>query len=472
MTSATIRRQELVWYGGLAAMSLCAGLLVVQSQNAVAMSMLALFALLALAGVAVIASLPIEAVFIGWLFLAPIFQVAADTTSVGRGLTWVLNIAPALLFAVVTISRRRHVLRFTWVDWLPAAFVAYVMTSIALTSNILSENPTGSAKAIFTIVALGPLIYYFLTFGPGIDIAESKIIVTLVAAAFVQGVLAIIEFATSWSIWNNSTWLDSESGARASATLTNPGILGMFLGIGIVSVVAVRIWGGPARLRRWFWIVLAVCVPGLLATLTRGPILATAVAVVLLLLVGRARIVGFAVIAVSIIVLAIVMPEIQQTGVYQKRFSDKATVDTRVALQSVSLQLAEQKPLLGWGYGSFDRVKRESGLTVEGIRLAAVLENTSHNTYLTILVELGIVGGILFAVPFLILILRAFRQRPPPPGKRWLLATALGSLVVIYLTASTLDLRFFSLAQVLPFVMLAFLRRLTAAPPGTARIAN
>jgi hypothetical protein len=44
---------------------------------------------------------------------------------------------------------------------------------------------------------------------------------------------------------------------------------------------------------------------------------------------------------------------------------------------------------------------------------------------------------------------------------RWIVAAACGSLIVVFLTGMTIDLRFFSLVPALPFVMLAILRRLT-----------
>jgi O-antigen ligase len=141
--------------------------------------------------------------------------------------------------------------------------------------------------------------------------------------------------------------------------------------------------------------------------------------------------------------------------------TQSSTVEIRVAIQQVSLHLAAEKPVLGWGYGSFDEAKRASDLIVQGVPLASVLETTSHDTNLTILVELGLVGLVLYVAPFLLVGIRALR-RPPPESERWLLASALGSLVVVYVTASTLDFRFFSFAQMLPFAFLGILRRLTA----------
>jgi O-antigen ligase len=201
-------------------------------------------------------------------------------------------------------------------------------------------------------------------------------------------------------------------------------------------------------------------------TLTRGPMMATAAAVVLLLLFGRARLAGLAVMLGSAIAILLILPALEKTTVYSNRFSVSSTVEIRVAIQDVSLNLAAEKPVLGWGYNSFDAVKNASEFVAAagakgGVALASVLDTTSHNTYLTILVELGVLGLLVYALPFAILCFRAVMTRPPP-DQSWVKAVALGSLLVIALTASTLDFRFFSFALMLPFVFLAILRRMTA----------
>ncbi|MDQ3671864.1 MAG: O-antigen ligase family protein [Actinomycetota bacterium] len=462
MTRAAKRHQELLVYSGVALTSLYVGLLVARNQETMAMSMLAL---LALGGLVILVNLPAKAVFTGWLFLSPIFQVSADATSAGRGLTWALYIAPSLIFVWLTLAQRRRVIAFTRLDWLPAAYVLYVVASMLTTSTFIQSDPAGSAKSIVTLVAVGAIAYYFLTFGPGVDIPLPTIVVTLLAAALIQSAMAALEITSGWRLWGGVGWLQEVGGARASSTLANPGVLGMFLGVGIVFAVAILTWGAPRRLRRLAWIVLLAATPALFLTLTRGPILATAVAVVALLLLTRARLVGLGVLATAALAIAFLYPSLQNTSAYQERATNAKTVQVRVVLRDLSLQLAAEKPLLGWGRGKFDEAKRASEVTNEGISIKAVLATTSHDTYLTLLVELGAIGLLLYALPFLVLVFRGLRQRGPPSDS-WLLAGSLASLLVIYITASTLDFRFFSFAQLIPFVFLAMLRRLTA--PATA----
>jgi O-antigen ligase len=460
------RHQAPLFYASTVLVSLSAGMLVARNQQGTSMLLLGL---LALAWTAVLVSLPAHALVLGWLFLAPLFQSSADGTAAGRALTWALYIAPALIMLGLTLLRRERVLEARVIDYLPGAYVAYVIASLALTSDMLQTSPMGSLKAIFTILAIGPVVYYFLTFGPGVQVSSERIVGAIMVAGIVQGVLALVDAATGWNPWGDTAWQGFDTGSRAVATLGNPAVLGMLLGVAIACAVATLAWRRPGRLRGVSWVVLVICTPGLLATLTRGPIVATALAVLVpLVLVRRTRVLGASVLAVGAVALAFLAPSLQRTEVYQERVAQRETVQTRVALQDWSLRLAAQKPVLGWGYGSFDRVKNTSEFSAEGIPIASVLEATSHDTYLTILVELGLVGLLLLLLPFAIATLRVIASRPHGSDD-WLVATSLCSLFVIGLTASTLDYRFFSFAQMLPFVFLGLLRRMLGNAPRRDR---
>jgi O-antigen ligase len=455
-----------VVYLSAAVMSVAAGMLVARSHAGIS---LALIAVIVLAGGAVLLSLPPPAVFLGWLALAPVFAEAAQASAFGRAGIWALYIAPAVLLGVVTIARARVAI-VSVVDFLPAAYVAYVLVSIAVTSSVLQANPLGTSRLLFLTVALGPLVYYFLTIGPGAALPREKVILVLIASAALQGVLALLETATHWNLWGFTAWQEAAGPARAVSTLANPGILGMFLGVGIVQALAILTWGGPRSLRRLSVLTLIVGVPGLLATLTRGPILATAVAAVLVLVFGHKRLLGVAVTAATLIAIVALWPNIRSTTLYQERGAETSTVRVRSGLQDWSLQLAAQKPLFGWGYGSFDRVKNTSELTaVSGMSITYLLESTSHNSYLTVLVETGAVGLLLYVLPFLILAGRTVTRARAPNPDGWVIAGTIASLFVIVLSAVTLDFRFFSFAQMLPWVLLGILRGAATTAPMSTR---
>jgi O-antigen ligase len=459
------RHQAALAYALAAIVSLPAGLAIVRSQHGVSMLILGL---LVLGGVVLLFSVPPQTLFLGWLFVAPLFQTASDETPLGRALGWALFTVPAGLLLVLTILRR-DTSGARFVDLLPAAYVAFVFLSIVLTTSNLQTNPSGTLRYFYVITALGPVVYYFLAFGPGAAIRTQAIVGVMVAAATIQGGLAIVDYLTGWNPWGFTAWqtMPGRWYDRAVATLANPGLLGAFLGTAIVFATAALTHGGPRSFRRPAVVVVLICVPGLMATLTRGPIIATACTVTLLLVHGRLRLLGLGLIAATALAVIALLPTIRTSGFYEQRVVERTNVLVRRNIQDWSLKLAAQRPLVGWGYGSFDRVKNASGFSASGgLPIAFVLTYTSHNTYLTMLVELGFVGVLLFALPFAILSWKALaRARLPDSPDRWLAAATLGSLMTVALTASTLDFRFFHFGTLLSWLLLALLRRVTMPKP-------
>ena len=312
-----VRHQTVVFYIGAAVMSIGAGLVVARSEAGVS---LAIVGMLGVAALIILLSIPPTALFLGWLALAPIFADSTQASAVGRAGVWVVYTAPLLLLGGLTVVRARTGTPVTLVEFLPAAFVAYVLVSMAVASGGFQGNPTAALKVVFLTVAVGPLIYYFLTIGPGTAVSRETILKILIAGAAVQGVLALVEFATHWNLWGFDYWQRTTGGgARSVSTLANPGILGTFLGIGIVLALAVLTWGGPRSLRRLSILMLVVGVPGLFATLTRGPILAVIVAALGLLVVGKKWLLVTFAIGLTVAALAAFWPSIQASKLYHER---------------------------------------------------------------------------------------------------------------------------------------------------------
>ena len=208
---------------------------------------------------------------------------------------------------------------------------------------------------------------------------------------------------------------------------------------------------------------LTIGIPGLYATKTRAPIAATLiVAAVIVLLSSRRRLLGLGAIAVASLTLLALWPQIKSSHIYRTRISQTQNVDIRLVLQRVSIKLAEARPILGWGYGSFDKVKFKPSVYSASIPVSEALEYTSHDTYLTTLVEMGLVGLALLVFPGVIILVRAARRARIPSPDRWALVAGISSVLVIGLVAATLDFRFISIMPVLAWMFLGVLRRQTA----------
>lgn len=466
MTAALERHQTPLVYAGAATAAVLGGLLVARSDEGVS---LALVAIAGLIGLAFMLSLPVRTLFLGWLFLAPIFQVAAEDTAIGLAGVWALYTIPAVIFMVMTVARLGSA-PFTALDVVPAAYVVFVLASAYLTSDEFATRTVGVVRYLFVVVAIGVVVYYFLTLGPGRRVDSESIMKVLLAAGVVQACFALFELATNWRLWPSAGWdkLGGTEYARIVGTLANPAVTGAFLGAVIVTATAVLVFHGPRSLRTLSIASLVLCVPALLATLTRAPILATLVAVVLMLLASRARYVALVALLAGGIALFALFPSIRESSLYERRVGVSNTIGHRAELQDWSLRLWRQEPLLGFGWGSFDEVKNRAQFSADGISTKTLRYYTSHNSYLTILVELGAVGLALLVLPFLVIGYRGLARARSPGPDQWIVTGSLAAILVIALTGTTLDFRFFSIAWMLPWLYLALLRRATTTAPSPA----
>jgi hypothetical protein len=423
-----------------------------------------LLALLVLAGSAILFTIGTEHLLLGWLFIAPLFQESAGKVRVGHLLSLALYTAPPVVFALKTMFTRGRRPQLAFIDVVPAAYVLLVLGSLLITAtSVFTASPVGTTRTVYQTFALGVIVYYVVVFWPGRSLSAERICAVVLGAASLQAAMSIVEWRTGWNLWHDLGWQRGTGDVRSVGTLANPGLLGAFIGVGMVVALAVLCWDGPLRLRRLSILMLVLGPLGLFPTLTRGSILATVVACVpLVVLAPRSRLLGLGAIALAGLTILLFWGSIASTSVYQSRLSNSQNVDVRLALQKASLHLAGEKPILGWGYGSFDRAKTKlqlSGNIGSVETSAAVQGNTSHDTFLTVIVEYGGVGLLLLLLPWLWICVRALRRIRARAPDRWLYIAGVAAVSVIALTGATLDLRFFSFVPMVLWLFLALMRR-------------
>ena len=339
----------------------------------------------------------------------------------------------------------------TFVDALPALYLVLV----ALSAHFGAGNP--SPTQVYSIVGIGVILYYFCAFGPiGADAMPR------VAAALLLTGCA----SAAWVIISRATGIDSASyqldvGVGHPLVRHLAAVLGMFLGVIIALGLAILTWGGPRSLRRLSFGTVVISVPALVLTLTRGPLIgAGVVALLLLVLRGRTRWLTVLAVVIALVALVAEWGVISSTHLYKARFSNTSDVQIRVVIDRVSTKLAEEKPILGWGYGSFDTVKQNVNFNPEPFTRSDVLQYTSHNSFFTVLAETGGVGVLVLVLPWLILgrrtLIAAGRRGP----QQWAVVATAAMLGVWIVGAGTFDVRFFSLASALPFLAVGLMRRL------------
>lgn len=420
-----------------------------------------LLLVVALAGASILLSIRADQLFLSWLFLAPLLQESASKSHLGHPLSLALYTVVPLVFLVKLLTTHGSRPRRRWFDTVPALYALFIVASLAITATgELKTGTTGTVRTLYQNVLIGVIVYYVVAFWRGAPLSVVRVARVVLVAAALQAVIAVIELGTGWNPWHDTTWQQAGD-VRSIATLSNPSLTGAFIGVGIVVALAVLAWQGPSSLRALAVVMVVVGVPGLYATKTRGPILGTAVAASLcLLLSARSRLVGIGVIALVALTLVAFWPQIRASSVYQSRINQQQNIQARLVLQDVSLRLAEKKPVLGWGYDSFDRVKYDVSVQSGSLPVTQALQSTSHDTFLTMLVEYGAVGLLLFLLPWVVIVWRAVNAaRSPAPAERWFFVAGIASIGVIAISGAALDFRFYSFVPMLAWLFLGLLRR-------------
>jgi O-Antigen ligase len=398
-----------------------------------------------------------EKLFVGWLFCAPFVQGPSGGQDQGHVFFKFLFLVPPLILLARMATGERRRSRPWVIDVLPALYVAYIVVRVQLLPSELS-GADASPRAIYTAVGMSIICYYFAAFARTSDRFPIAVANSLLWSGIVVAVLALVDEATAWNVWNVDEGGHGTLPRRVVSTFTSATALAAYLGFGLVFAAAILAWKGPRSLRLPAILFIPLSLPAMLFTLTRGPTVgALLVTVVIALVANRARWPSTLVFATAAILVFAAWGQISSTPVYQKRLGVTETVQTRDEIQRVSLALFREKPIFGWGYNTFDEAK----LTVPG-RNPQFDGLTSHNTFLTVLDELGVVGLALLLLPWAVIGWRAISAARRGQVERWIVGCCVGVTAAFAIGALTYDARFFSLVTALPWIALGIARNLLA----------
>ncbi|HET6550146.1 MAG TPA: O-antigen ligase family protein [Solirubrobacter sp.] len=250
----------------------------------------------------------------------------------------------------------------------------------------------------------------------------------LVVLALVFAAIGFWEFGTRELLLNPKVIASNQIQEyfRVNSLFFDPNIYGRFLALVMIGLASVLVWARRPRGLWWTIGALVVLWGGLLTTLSQSSFagLLLGLAVLAWLRWGGKVVVApvlLAVVAGAVIVFA--FPSALRLDLGDSASIDKAT-SGRADLMRGGVDLARERPLLGWGSGSFNaeyrRQERSSG--TEAV-------SASHTIPITVAAEQG-VPGLIWYVALLVLAFRRLLRGARGEPVRAALAAGFAALVL------------------------------------------
>jgi O-antigen ligase len=93
---------------------------------------------------------------------------------------------------------------------------------------------------------------------------------------------------------------------------------------------------------------------------------------------------------------------------------------SRLPVIVAAYRMFRDKPIFGWGYDNFDRFDRRYQGRFGEIANPVEKDLTSHNVYMTLLAEQGVIGAFLYVLPIFVLLWHTVKKYRFLPRQGWL----------------------------------------------------
>ena len=260
----------------------------------------------------------------------------------------------------------------------------------------------------------------------------------LVGLALVFAAVGFVEYATRRLLLNPKVIASNELEAyfRVNSLFFDPNIYGRFLALVMLALAAALLWERRPRRAALAGAALAVLWGGLLLTLSQSSFAALLAGLfVLAALRFRVAKVAPAVVAAVVVGLVVVLafPSALRLDLGNAESLDDAT-SGRYDLVRGGVEMAAERPLLGWGSGAFADEYLAHGF---GARRDAV--SASHTIPLTVAAEQGVIGLAVYLALLYAALVRLLQRARGDPYRAFLGAGFVALVVHTWLYAAFLE---------------------------------
>lgn len=297
-------------------------------------------------------------------------------------------------------------------DWLLGASVALYTLQIAYSA----DPAKGAENLLFFYIPFG-LLYVLLREAPW---TRGLLLACLGAAVCLAVLFAGVGFV---EYYRKALFLNPKVVAaneydnyfRVNSLFFDPSIYGRFLALVMIAVTTVVLWSRERRTQLWAAAVLAWLLAGLVTSFSQSSIAALLLGLALLAAwrwdVKGTIYVSLALAAIAVVVV-LLAPSSLHFGLKGSSGSANNATSGRAKLISGGLELFADRPLAGYGSGSFEtEYKRHGGGTAQNATSA------SHTIPVTVAAEQGVVGLMLYVALIVVALMTLFGIEPTRAGR-------------------------------------------------------
>jgi O-antigen ligase len=352
-----------------------------------------------------------------WLLLTP-FLVATDGGSL-RQVYWLIHrLLPLATIGLILLSSmlRIHKRRLPKLGWAELAMAGYLIVT-QLSVIYLSDDVLGTTYYVYDRIFVPMCLYLIIRLLNPTEKDLRRLLPVLIFTLVLQSIIGVLSWSAPQLL--PSAWL-SRVGLRTTGSLRSYSVFSTAVATCGLLILQSALNHELSKRRRWlFFFLFTLSYFMIFLSFSRGSWLAG-----ILVLMGLAILYprfiwrfGLTMTPTIIIVLSIGLLGSQAEWARQRFYSDQSeeAALSRLPIYYASYRMFEAKPVLGWGYGNFDRFDRLFQERV-GDLINPVKDHASHNVYLTIVAEQGTVGLFLFLLPvfwWLGMTVKALPKLPP-----------------------------------------------------------